>query len=36
MGFQICKPDSMQLSKNFNFEMKGGRGSSERLSNTPR
>jgi hypothetical protein len=32
MGFQICKADPMQLSKMFNFEMKGGRGSSERLS----
>jgi hypothetical protein len=33
MGFQICKADPMQLSKTFNFEMKGGRGSNERLSN---
>jgi hypothetical protein len=32
MGFQICKADPMQLSKMFNFEMKGGRGSNERLS----
>jgi hypothetical protein len=32
MGFQICKNDPMKLKKTFNFEMKGGRGSSERLS----
>jgi hypothetical protein len=34
MGFQICKADTMQLSKMFNFKMKAGRGSSERLSST--
>jgi hypothetical protein len=33
MGFQICKAGPMQLSKTFNFRMKGGRGGSERLSN---
>jgi hypothetical protein len=33
MEFQVCKDDPIQLSKTFNFEMKGGRGSSERLSN---
>jgi hypothetical protein len=32
MGFQICKVDPMQLSKTFNFKIKGGRGSNERLS----
>jgi hypothetical protein len=32
MGFQICKVDPMQLRKMFNFEMKGGKGSSKRLS----
>jgi hypothetical protein len=34
MGFQIYKDDPMQLSKTFDFEMKGGGGSSERLRNT--
>jgi hypothetical protein len=33
MGFQICKDDPMQLIKTFYFEVKGGRGSNERLSN---
>jgi hypothetical protein len=32
MGFQVCKFDPIQLSKTFNFEMKGGRGSNERSS----
>jgi hypothetical protein len=32
MGFQVCKVDPIHLSKIFNFEMKGVRGSSERLS----
>jgi hypothetical protein len=32
MGFQICKANPMQLSKMFNSEMKGGRGSNEQLS----
>jgi hypothetical protein len=32
MEFQVCKDDPIQLIKMFNFEMKGGRGSSERLS----
>jgi hypothetical protein len=34
MGFQVCKANPIQLSKMFNFEMKGGRGSSERLRST--
>jgi hypothetical protein len=31
---QIYSVDPLQLSKSLDFEMKGGRGSSERLSNT--
>jgi hypothetical protein len=36
MGFQIYKADPMQLSQMFDFKMKGGRGSNERLSNASR